>query len=386
MSQGASQDPSDHPHAPAGSPAGGQFTVNKGGNSGKPKPGSSGHSSSQHQATKKPHHADNGTLSFDPHANHGTGYGTPGGDARVHGLQQALTRLGIHDGDGRALKDDGRLGPKTTAAVKEAQKRLGLPQDGKVTPALLAKIKGLKSLPAKRSESDVDLSARAATGGMERRTYSAELEIRSAPDGTGGTKWSLRGYATVYDRPYQMVDKFGEYQEKVRQGAGKKTLSEHPDVVLRMDHGGIPMARTKGGTLLLAEDSTGLEVNAPDLDGDRYDIRAMQSAVDRKILDEMSFQFRTLRQDWNSDYTQRDIGEYSLNRGDVSVVTFGANPETSFAMRGQDFEAMDEGAAFAIYQRLEARFRQDDVSPGRLASLLSDLDRLDDLKPRLLHA
>lgn len=384
MSKGASQDPTEHPHAPAGSPAGGQFTTGGGGSKAKP---SSGHHPAAKPASKPQAHHDNGTLSFDPHSNHGTGYGSPHGDARVHGLQEALTRLGIHDGSGKALKDDGKLGPKTTAAVKEAQKRLGLPQDGRVTPALLAKIKGLKALPAKRSEGDVDLSLRAATSGMERRIYSAELEIRSAPDGTGGTKWSLRGYATVYDKPYQMVDKFGEYKERVRPGSGKKTLSEQPDVVLRMDHAGIPMARTKGGTLHLAEDSTGLEVNAPDLDGERYDIRAMQSAVDRKILDEMSFQFRTMRQDWNTDYTERDIGEYSLNRGDVSVVTFGANPETSFAMRGQDFDAMDEGAAFAIYQRLEQRFRQDDdVSPGRLASLLSDLDRLDDLKPRLLHA
>lgn len=385
MSKGASQDPTEHPHAPAGTAQGGQFTVNKGGGGNKAKP-SSGH----HPAPKPPAHHDNGTLSFDPHSNHGTGYGSPHGDARVHGLQEALTRLGIHDGSGKALKDDGKLGPKTTAAVKEAQKRLGLPQDGRVTPALLAKIKGLKVLPAKRSEGDVDLSARGQGLGMERRIYPAQFEVRASPNGTGGTKYSLRGYATVYGTPYSMLDKFGEYEERVLPGSGKKTLSEYPDVVLRMDHAGIPMARTKNGTLHLTEDSTGLGYDAPELNGSRQDIHDTLTAVEDRIVDESSFQFKTTRQQWSDDYSKRDIGEYSLNRGDVSIVTFGASPTTGehtrLSMRAQDFDTLDEGAAFAIYQRLEARFRRDeDISPGRLAELLNDLDRLDDLKPRLLH-
>jgi hypothetical protein len=41
----------------------------------------------------------------------GAGYGMPGGDERVHALQQALNRLGLTDGRGQPLAVDGKLGP-----------------------------------------------------------------------------------------------------------------------------------------------------------------------------------------------------------------------------------------------------------------------------------
>ena len=74
----------------------------------------------------------------------GAGYGKKGGDGRVHGLQAELNRLGFKDGSGKSLKLDGKLGPRTTAAIKKAQKALGLKADGIATPGLLAKLKGSK--------------------------------------------------------------------------------------------------------------------------------------------------------------------------------------------------------------------------------------------------
>jgi hypothetical protein len=348
-----------HPHMPAGSPDGGQFAPTSGSKQ-KTKPHAHPH-----------HHHDDGTLSFDAHANHGTGYDQAGGDARVHDLQAALNRLGLTDGDGRKLKLDGKLGPRTTAAVKAAQKRLGVAQDGKVTPALLKQLVAAKSLPASRGDA-MDLSVRAVlTRELERRIYPAQFEVRATPDGTGGTKYSLRGYATVYERGYDMFDQHGEYRETVRAGAGKKTLSENPDVVLRMDHTGIPLARTKNRSLLLSEDSTGLDAYAPQLNGSRSDIRNVVTAVEDGILDEMSFAFRCVRQQWSDDYTQRDIAEYNLNRGDVSVVTFGANPNTSVSLRAQDLDVMDEDAARVLYERLDRRFNP--PKPQRSIALIKAL-------------
>lgn len=95
------------PHMPAGTPAGGQF------------------------------------MSYDSKSKQGTGYSKKGGDANVRRLQSALNRLGLSDGKGNRLSVDGRLGPLTTQAVKRAQRALGVKADGRVTPALLAKIEAM---------------------------------------------------------------------------------------------------------------------------------------------------------------------------------------------------------------------------------------------------
>jgi len=80
----------------------------------------------------------------------GAGYGKKGGDNRVHALQGELNRLGLTDGQGHPLKLDGKLGPRTTAAIKKAQRALGMKVDGVATPALLSKLKTTKGLKAKR--------------------------------------------------------------------------------------------------------------------------------------------------------------------------------------------------------------------------------------------
>lgn len=103
-----------------------------------------------------------GNLSFD--GKRGTGYGTAGGDKRVKALQAALNRLGMTDSSGKELKTDGKLGPKTTAAVRKAQRALGLKPDGVVTPALLRKLTTSRALlkPGKPAGATARKSAKAA--------------------------------------------------------------------------------------------------------------------------------------------------------------------------------------------------------------------------------
>lgn len=105
-------------HAPAGSSTGGQFTSGGGGSSAKKtmKPKAA---PKKHTGHTPAHSSSHGTLAYDPHTGKGPGYGEPNGDPQVHKLQQALTRLGITDSAGKELKDDGKLGPKTTTAVKK---------------------------------------------------------------------------------------------------------------------------------------------------------------------------------------------------------------------------------------------------------------------------
>jgi hypothetical protein len=63
--------------------------------------------------------------------------------------------------------------------------------------------------------------------------------------------------------------------------------------------------------------------------------------MDRGDIDEMSFGFRVVAQVWSPDWTQRDITEVDLNKGDVSAVNYGANPATAGAtLRGFDLACL----------------------------------------------
>ncbi|MDX2590991.1 HK97 family phage prohead protease [Streptomyces sp. WI03-4A] len=150
------------------------------------------------------------------------------------------------------------------------------------------------------------------------------MELREAANGT----LRFTGYASVTETPYEMQDWLGDYTEVVRRGAFSKTLAEGADVPFKLNHDGMTLARTKSGTMRLSEDSTGLHVEA-DLDPGNGQVRDIRSAMERGDLDEMSFAFRVTRQEWSPDYSQRDITEVNLNKGDVSIVNYGANPHTA---------------------------------------------------------
>ena len=189
-----------------------------------------------------------------------------------------------------------------------------------------------------------------------------DVELRAAPDGTGSEKLTFTGYACVVEEPYEMCDWAGEYTEVVRSGAFAKTLSEGADVPFKINHEGMTLARTKSGTMALAEDTTGLHVEA-ELDPANPHVQALRSAMDRGDIDEMSFAFWVTRQVWSPDWTQRDILEVNLNKGDVSAVNYGANPATAGAvMNARELQAhlerlpVDERRS--AFERLAAEFEQ----------------------------
>jgi hypothetical protein len=83
--------------------------------------------------------------------------------------------------------------------------------------------------------------------------------------------------------------------------------------------------------------------------------------MERGDVDEMSFGFWVTRQQWSPDYDQRDILEVSLNKGDVSVVNYGANPATAGAqINSRDLAAhltrLSPDERRDVYDRLAAEF------------------------------
>lgn len=150
---------------------------------------------------------------------------------------------------------------------------------------------------------------------------------------------TLTGYASVFNAPYPIWGgaEAGGWDETVDQKAFARTLREKADVHLLINHDGMPLARTKSGTMKLSTDETGLHVEAK-LDRGDPDVQRLERKMTRRDMDEMSFAFRTIRDEWRDEEgnpsnqdegTQRRLLEVSIDKGDVSVVNFGANPATS---------------------------------------------------------
>lgn len=172
---------------------------------------------------------------------------------------------------------------------------------------------------------------------IERRTFMVrDIEAREVEDG----KMKLSGYAAVFNSASVPLP----FKEVIAPGAFRKTLSETPDVRLLVNHEGLPLARTKNGTLTLTEDEVGLRFDAEI--ADTQEGRDIYTLVSRGDVDQMSFAFRVIRQKWNSDRTERMLTEVSLADGDVSVVTYPAYPATTVEAREhikKAIEAIKEG-------------------------------------------
>jgi uncharacterized protein len=161
------------------------------------------------------------------------------------------------------------------------------------------------------------------TGADEKRIAYTTLDLRQAENGT-----TLYGYAALFDSPSEPMP-FIEY---VKRGAFSKTLNDGADVRLLIDHEGVPLARTKSGTMRLMEDERGLAVEA-DLDPMNPDAARVISAMKRGDLSQMSFAFRTIQDKFSDDRMVRELREVQLY--DVSVVTFPAYEQTVAEIRSR---------------------------------------------------
>jgi len=164
----------------------------------------------------------------------------------------------------------------------------------------------------------------------ENRSFNlANVEIREKNDGE--FTYSFSGYASVFDKSYGVRDSKGTYTETIKPGAFKKTLQEQDDVRFLINHDGIPLARSSSGTLKLEEDDYGLFVEA-ELDPNNPKVAEVASAMKRGDLNEMSFAFAAVRDDFDGE--KRDVQEVRLF--DVSVVTYPANSYAGATLRGLD--------------------------------------------------
>lgn len=181
-------------------------------------------------------------------------------------------------------------------------------------------------------------------------------EIRAEEDGI-----RVSGYAAVFG---QEVDIAGMFREVIEPGAFAKAI-KRDDVPFLVNHGGLPLARTRSKTLRLTEDDHGLRMETV-LDAEDPDVKAIVGKMKRGDLDKMSFAFRATVQEWDDTVEPplRTIKEAELF--DVSIVTTPAYDGTEIGLRSLDAHRKERkehnftAASRRIAERkarAEARFR-----------------------------
>lgn len=159
--------------------------------------------------------------------------------------------------------------------------------------------------------------------------YIQVQELRAAePEGDQPAK--ITGYAAVFN---SLSEDLGGFQERIRPGAFRKTLEEHDQRALWNHDTNHVLGRRKAGTLELVEDEIGLQftIYPPDTQAGRDALESMR----RGDVDQMSFGFRTIRDNWEQVDTKilRELIEVQLY--EVSPVTFPAYPQTSAFVRSK---------------------------------------------------
>ena len=160
----------------------------------------------------------------------------------------------------------------------------------------------------------------------EIRTAQGKYEIRAEEDG-GIT---VKGHAAVFGEEANIG---GLFREKILEGAFSEALKRNDDVVFLVNHAGLPLARTRSGTLSLSQDAQGL-VAKTTLDASDPDVQSIIPKMRRGDLDKMSFAFTVTDDEWDEgggDLPIRTIKSVELY--DVSIVTTPAYEGTDIGLR-----------------------------------------------------
>jgi len=177
----------------------------------------------------------------------------------------------------------------------------------------------------------------------ERRSHSCEFRLvdgysHRAAGATSTDGWTLSAYAALTGQPYKVYDKYGAFEETLHRGTFRDTLAQGASVHLLVNHAGLSLGRTTSGTLRLWEDARGLPYEV-DLDPMSPNAVALRSAVIRRDVTESSFAFQVTNEEWNADYSRRQIYAVDLHGGDVSPVNNAANPSTGDAGNATSFRS-----------------------------------------------
>ena len=193
-----------------------------------------------------------------------------------------------------------------------------------------------------------------------------KAEYRSA-GWEAGEGEKITGYAIVFEQRtvlYKDPMTGYEYGEIIDRHALDST--DMADVILRYDHEGRVLARTRNNSLRLSIDDRGLAIEA-DMSGSD-EARSYYNDVKAGLVDKMSFCFEVAADEWDEATRTRRIKSIS-RLYDVSLVSFPAYGQTQVSARGH-FEALAEPDRRA-FQEAETRAVLTDIEErmGKYESL-----------------
>lgn len=160
---------------------------------------------------------------------------------------------------------------------------------------------------------------------LERRNYTAD-ELRVVADEAGSRK--IVGYAAVFN---SLSEDLGGFREKIAPGCFTRACKDGDVRALRNHNSDYVIARTKSGTLRLSEDAHGLKIECDPPDAQWA--KDMMASIDRGDVDQMSFGFRTLTDEWSLIDGESVRTLIDVELFDVSPVAFPAYPETTVGLR-----------------------------------------------------
>ena len=194
---------------------------------------------------------------------------------------------------------------------------------------------------------------------IERRSLAAELR---AVEDAASKKKKIVGYAAKYN---SLSGDLGGFREIIMPGAFDRAIRDGHDVRALWNHNSdLVLGRTKSGTLRLSTDAEGLKI-----DNDMPDTQAARDAlvsIERGDVDQMSFAFRTLSDNWRTEGGEAVRELLDVELLDISPVAYPAYEQTQVSARALDKaketimvkpsirEALDKG----VFRHLSAEQRE----------------------------
>lgn len=174
------------------------------------------------------------------------------------------------------------------------------------------------------------MSAPESEDGVRANPVTRSFEFRAEPSADGLT---LEGYAAVFNTWTDIVDRQGEYRERITPGAFKRSIGQRTPV-LQFDHGSHPLIGSipLGRITSITEDDHGLKVRARL--SDNWLVEPVRDAIRDGSVTGMSFRFRPVREEWNEDRSERTHHEVEVF--EAGPVVWPAYETTSVGVRSRE--------------------------------------------------